>query len=74
MVDQLQARSPGGKFRDMSKLEYFAGQALQGLSANPNFNVSLPGGKKLIADAAWALAQEMMSYYPDEVYTPVINT
>jgi len=46
----------------MSTFEYFAGQALAGLAANSQF--AHPADAKLIANLAWSLAQEMMSYYP----------
>ena len=47
--------------------EYYAGQALAGLAANPNFSTPLTQLEiKLIADRAWALATETMTYYPSD--------
>ena len=74
MVDQPRPRFPRRESQDMTQFEYFAGQALAGLSANPNFSAFLDDGRKVIANMAWALAREMMVYYPDEEYTPVIDS
>ena len=68
MVDQPQRRLPSNrKAQGISMFEYYAGQALAGLAANPNLsNPPTQLEIKLIADRAWALATEMMTYYPSD--------
>lgn len=66
MVNQPPRGLPGNsKAQGISMFEYYAGQALAGLAANPNLSAPpTPSEIKLIADRAWALATEMMTYYP----------
>ena len=48
----------------MKLLDWFAGQALAGLTANPDIKVLTMGQDdvKQIAKAAWSVALEMMDY------------
>ena len=53
----------------ITKFEYYAGQALAGLAANPTFSFATSARKfeiEQIANIAWNLAQEMMTYDPTE--------
>ena len=67
MATQPQRRLPNREAQGISMFEYYAGQALAGLAANSN--IPFPPTRddiKLIADRAWALATEMMTYYPSD--------
>ena len=67
MANQPRRRLPNREAQGISMFEYYAGQALAGLAANSN--LSKPPTQleiKQIADRAWALATEMMTYYPSD--------
>ena len=67
MANQPPRKLPYRGAQAITMFEYYAGQALAGLAANPNLSAPpTPMEVKLIVDRAWALATEMMTYYPSE--------
>ena len=54
---------------DITKFEYYAGQALAGLAANPNFCFDTPVVEletEHIAKVAWILALKLMASHPSQ--------
>lgn len=65
MQEQKSQRKIGTQ-GELSIIGYYAGQALAGLAANPDFSATTDTGVKVIANRAWALAIEMMEYYTSD--------
>ena len=63
MTSRSRPNEPSLRPPEIGMLEYFAGQALAGLAANPNFNAGGPLEVEATVNRAWALAVEMVKFY-----------